>query len=182
MAIDIASQTEVFLMACLLGALLAAFYDIFRIMRLAFTTPNWVIFIEDIMFCIIVTVASFWYLMSQNMGQIRGFVIVGEVLGGIIYYFTLGTIVINFAQIIIEFCKKVIAAINRYIIMPLWKILRLILMVLWFPIAIILKIIRKITRRIKFRLKRRYIMMYNLSNNNLSKQSGKGSAGNNEKG
>lgn len=180
MAIDIASQTEIFLMAILLGAVLAAFYDVFRILRLAFTTPNWLIFIEDILFCIVVTLASFCYLMAENMGQVRIFVIAGEILGGVIYYFTIGSVVISCAEIIINFCKVVVRTINNYIITPFLSLFGFIFRILSIPLLILFKFIRKIARSVKFRLKRRYIMMYNLSNN-LNKQSVKRSAGANEK-
>ena len=165
LAIDIAHQTQVFIYACLLGAGIGFVYDIFRVMRIAFNSNSVVIFLQDILFCLVVTAASAWYLLYENMGKIRMFIILGEVLGWIIYYFTIGDIVIKFSEKIINILKRILGVITKWVFMPLIRILCSILRLFAVPFKFIFKIATKLAIIMNFRLKRRYIMMYNLNNN-----------------
>ena len=81
MGITIAGQTAVFLQSLLLGAVLGCFYDLFRITRIAFLMPALLVLIEDLLFFLFSSIALFGFLLENNDGQIRWFILLGVVLG-----------------------------------------------------------------------------------------------------
>ena len=118
----IENQTMTFLMSVVLGAALSAFYDVFRILRIAFRTPKWVVVIQDIIYFIICAVITFMFLLNNNYGMVRAFVIIGEILGWIIYYLTLGNLVIRLSKVIINFIKFALKLLFNIFIQPFYKI------------------------------------------------------------
>ena len=92
MGITIAGQTAVFLQSLLLGAVLGCFYDLFRITRIAFLMPALLVLIEDLLFFLFSSIALFGFLLENNDGQIRWFILLGVVLGWTVYYFTAGSL------------------------------------------------------------------------------------------
>lgn len=126
MEITIAGQTWMFLMSIVLGAALGVCYDVFRIIRIAVPNPPAVILVEDVTFSLICAGATLIYMIAVDCGEIRVFVLIGEVVGFALYYCTIGTLVIGAA-------KGIIAGI-RWLLHMLWKIF----------IAPVVRIIKKI--------------------------------------
>lgn len=118
--ISLSSQTLLFFTACLIGGGLGFSYDLFRSTRIAFKTHKIVVFIEDILFFKIVTIVSFIFLMMKNDGSIRGFLLIGEVLGGIIYFFTLSGVVIALLNWIMRVVKCTLSPIG-YLFVEIYK-------------------------------------------------------------
>ena len=116
-------QTQTVLYAVLLGAILCAVYDVFRIIRIAFGGKTVAVFIEDILFSIIALVLTFIFVVAFNNGELRFFVLIGELIGFIAYYFTVGKLTILFSKTLISTLKKTM----RFILKPLVKIFRSIL-------------------------------------------------------
>lgn len=108
MEISVSSQTMAFLLSCLLGAGLAAVYDVFRILRIALPQPAPVIAAQDFAYLLICAGATFFYLMTTVSGQIRLFVLVGEVIGWVLYYFTIGEVVMKAAHTVIDFVYRLL--------------------------------------------------------------------------
>lgn len=138
------SQTMFFLGSCLLGMCLGIVYDIFRISRLAVKTCNIIIFIEDLLFFIIVTISSFVYLIANNEGVMRGFLLIGELLGAILYFSSLSIAIMKAAQNIINAVKAFFIFLYKLTIKP---IIRLFL----FIFKISKKIYHLIIKKIKFK-------------------------------
>ena len=88
--LTIADQTRLFLLALGLGFLLGIVYDLFRVVRMAFTMRRVGVFIQDVLFFLTCAAATFLFLLAVNQGEIRGFIIAGEGLGFLIYYFSFG--------------------------------------------------------------------------------------------
>ena len=85
--LTIADQTRLFLLALGLGFLLGIVYDLFRVVRMAFTMRRAGVFIQDVLFFLTCAAVTFVFLLAVNQGEIRGFIIAGEGLGFLIYYF-----------------------------------------------------------------------------------------------
>lgn len=117
-----ASECITFLGACLLGAALGVIYDLFRISRIAVKTCNVIIFIEDIIFFAIVTISSFIFIVIKNDGVLRGFLIIGELLGALVYFVTLSVIIMNAAKLIIKVIKSVLKFLYKILIQPFIKL------------------------------------------------------------
>lgn len=111
-------QISVFLMSCLIGGVLGFIYDIFRISRIAIKTHRIAIFIEDVVFFVIVTIMSFTFIIVENNGEIRGLLIIGEVIGAIIYFYTISVILLKSSKIIIKFLKWILAIVYKITIKP----------------------------------------------------------------
>jgi len=120
-------QTAIFLWAIMVGAGIMLCYDIFRMLRLAFPAADAVIFIEDVIFFVAAGFITWYYLLESCRGELRGFVMIGEGLGGLIYFLTVGRAVMKVAKPVIHFWQKLIDGV---IIRPLrwiWKTLGAIL-------------------------------------------------------
>ncbi len=93
MYISLAQQFQVFFGAIILGAVFGVLYDIFRIIRLMFFKSPVAVFVEDILFWLLVTIITFFFTILFNNGELRLSLIICETLGFLIYYFTLGRLV-----------------------------------------------------------------------------------------
>jgi len=111
LAVSVSGQMLVFLAACLAGAILGALYDVFRIIRIAIPCGRIAVFIQDIIYLIICTLLTYLFLIMENSGEIRVFIIEGEIIGAIIYYFTIGAVVIKAARLIIIVVKRFLNAL-----------------------------------------------------------------------
>lgn len=113
-----APEVFIFFQACLLGVLLGALYDGFRILRLAFPNGKVLIFFEDILYFFVVTVASFSFVLLYSGGVLRAFMLFGELLGAILYFFTVSLVVMKAAGWIIRIVKCVLRFLYRLFIRP----------------------------------------------------------------
>lgn len=98
----IISETSAFLLACLLGAAFGAFYDVFRIIRLVIPHGKVIVFFEDVFYFIVLTFVCFAFVLEQGNGVLRGFIIFGELIGMILYFFTVSLLIMKSAQLIIS--------------------------------------------------------------------------------
>lgn len=161
--IGVTEQLATFGFSCLIGAGLGIFYDFFRVLRKAIP-HNWAfIGVEDLIFFIAATTYSFNFMVSVLDGRIRFFIIIGELLGWIIYFFTLGVVVMGVSDKIIACVKYIITALIRIFIAPIFSLLRWLLVKLRGIVILLVKNFKKSTKYSKIRLKRRSILMYNYS-------------------
>ena len=149
------SQAHVFLIFIINGIIIAFIFDIFRIFRKSFKTPDWVTYIEDIIFWFITCVLLAYSIYTYNNGEIRLFIFIGLIIGAILYILTISKYIIKFSVKIIRFLKIIFYKKIYYIT---------------YPIKIILKIVRKLLLRpicfifINFRRN-----IYNLLQKNVNK-------------
>ena len=115
----VAKETLIFLYSCVLGAGLGSVYDIFRIIRATLPSGHIAVFVEDSIFMIIASIATFIFSISFCNGYFRVFVIVGEVLGFVIYYCTVGVLVFNFFKGLISVLKSILVKIYRLVLKPI---------------------------------------------------------------
>ena len=115
------SQAHVFLIFILNGIVIAFIFDIFRIFRKSFQTPDWITYIEDIIFWFITCIILAYSIYTYNNGQIRLFMFIGLIIGAKI----------------IQFLKKIIVKIIYYITYPAKIILKIIRKLLLKPICFI---------------------------------------------
>ena len=105
---SVLEQAVIFLYAVALGGILCAVYDVFRIIRIAFGGKITAVFVEDIIFSIIALLLTFIFVVAFNNGELRFFVLLGELLGFTVYYFTLGRLTMSISKGIISLVKKLI--------------------------------------------------------------------------
>lgn len=101
------SQTEEFLLFCLIGIILSFIFDIFRSIRKNFKSNDLITYIEDIIFLIIVTIIIMLGIIKISNGILRLYIFLGIILGIIIYTLTISKFCIIIMSRILYYGKKV---------------------------------------------------------------------------
>lgn len=112
------NQFGLFLMYMATGIIICLLFDIFRALRKAVKTPDFITYIEDILFWIISLTIFIYLTFIINSGEIRLFLFIGLALGGSLYYFTLSKF---FMKITVE----ILIILKRILIMPINILLKL---------------------------------------------------------
>lgn len=131
----ILTQLYSFLIYLVSGIIIGLFFDIFRILRKSFCTPDFITYIEDILFWLITGFFLILVLFNFSNGQIRIYNLIGLIIGCVIYMLLISKFFIKINVALIIFLKNIV-----------YKILKFIL----FPIKFIYKIIRKIFKPFTF--------------------------------
>ncbi len=70
----------------LYGGLIAGFfYDIYKTIRYFSKPKKWITYLGDILFWISISILSFYLIQKINLGEIRGYIILGFLVGIFIY-------------------------------------------------------------------------------------------------
>lgn len=115
---SVSEQAVIFLYAVALGAILCTVYDVFRIIRIAFGGKITAVFVEDIIFSVIALMLTFIFVVAFNSGELRFFILLGEMIGFTLYYFTLGKLTMSVSKAIISTIKKLL----NLLLMPFVKL------------------------------------------------------------
>lgn len=118
MDISVTEQTADFLLACLFGAVLGLFYDVFRVFRVAVPCSKAAIFLQDLLFWFVCAASTFLFLLCCNAGEIRFFLLLGELLGALLYYFTFGVLVMKSARALVALLRRFFAFLFRLVSAP----------------------------------------------------------------
>lgn len=123
MSDTIGLEVQFFLVSILSGAILLIVYDIIRIFRRIVKHSKALVAIEDILFWVASSIFIFNMMYKQNNGDIRGFSIMGMLIGMIVYNHILSKVVVNASTTIINKIIWVIKKIIAIIFFPFKKIL-----------------------------------------------------------
>lgn len=123
MEVTLAAQSHGFIISCIVGFVLGAYYDFFRILRILCKTEKRHIFFQDIFFMICASIVTFLLVLAVNWGEIRFYIIAGEIIGICVYYLTVGEVTIRIAKLIYKFLLVVFHFIKRLLILPVSRIL-----------------------------------------------------------
>lgn len=102
------NQTYLFIVFSLTGILIGFLFDLFRSLRKSFKTIDIITYIEDVLFWILTGIIILYNIWYFNNGEIRAFIILGIIMGIIIYMLTLSNIILKIFYMIIKFIKKII--------------------------------------------------------------------------
>lgn len=106
---------EIFLfgLSCIFGVIIGVCYDVFRTARILFPHNTMLVVIEDVVFMAgyAVFLSSFASVCAR--GELRFYYVIGNALGFIIYFFTLGSVVIGTMKKIYFAVMKVTGIIFR---------------------------------------------------------------------
>ena len=90
------------------GIIISFAFDVFRIFRKSFKTPDFITYIEDILFWVLTSIFLLFMIFKFNNGEIRGFIFLGIAIGSIIYLLTLSKPFIKYSVRVILFFKKIL--------------------------------------------------------------------------
>lgn len=120
------------------GITIGIFFDIFRILRRSFKTPDIITYIQDIVFWIITGIFLLFVLFKFENGQIRSYNVIGLSIGIIIYICTISKYFIKSSVTIISFLKNILYKIFKFIIYPIKMFLK--------PISFVIINLKNITK------------------------------------
>ena len=105
----IGDQWTVFLKAVNLGILLGGCYDFFRVFRIVLCFRSKMRIAFDFIYCIWAGFLLFSFLLNENFGFLRLYIIIAVSIGFIAWYFTFGKITVRTAVII----RRILRAIFK---------------------------------------------------------------------
>lgn len=156
------NQEYAFIIFILNGLLIGLLFDIFRILRKSFKTPDLITYIEDIIFWILSGLILLYSIFKFNNGELRLYIFIGVIIGILIYMLIFSRLFINISVYIIFFIKKILFII---LIIPVKFIIKILKKILFKPTLFLCINIRKIFRKIvsPFRAKIKKIKFININ-------------------
>lgn len=161
--LTLAKETRLFLLSIVVGVGLSLLYDLLRVLRLQTRHRPIVVSLEDLIYFLVCAAVTFGFALKDNSGQIRGYILIGELLGWGCWHLTAGELAVKIASGIFALLRRVVLAVARVALFPfycLWKLVLKILGLLSRPMKLFLK---KVIQTQKYNLKRKQMMLYNLS-------------------
>lgn len=140
------NQVYVFIAFILNGFLIGIIFDCFRILRKSFKTPDFVTYIEDILFGILTGLLILYSILKFNNGELRLFLFIGIFLGLLLYLLVFSKVFMKVSIFIISIIKK---TINILIIIPINFIYKLFKKIFFKPVIFICISLKKGVRKIK---------------------------------
>lgn len=113
------NQAYLFLIFTLNGVCIGLIFDLFRILRKSFKTSNLIIYIQDILFWIFTGISIVFFMYNYSDGSIRLYMILGLILGFLLYLLTISKYIIKVFVIIICIIKRIIIRSINIINMPI---------------------------------------------------------------
>ena len=112
------NQTITFLLSLCLGGLFCTLYDIIRAARKVCLNSFWAVQITDVFIWIIYAFLTFIFLIARTNGEIRGYVIVGALLGFVLFRISFSRLffpALRFVFVKMAFIiKKISVCIDRF--------------------------------------------------------------------
>lgn len=161
--LTLAKETRLFLLSIVVGVGLSLLYDLLRVLRLQTRHRPIVVSLEDLLYFLVCAAVTFGFALKDNSGQIRGYILIGELLGWGCWHLSAGEVAVKIASGIFALLRRVVLAVARVALFPfycLWKLALKILRLLSRPMKLFLK---KVMQTQKYNLKRKQMMLYNLS-------------------
>ncbi len=123
--VDQSEQTLIFLASLGVGFLLGVLYDFLRALRLSFTRGKIPVVIFDLFYFFAVAFLSYIFILAANKGEVRSYIIIGELLGAVFYYFSLGIAVVKLTDRFVSLLKRFYSLVFKIISFPFRLIKRL---------------------------------------------------------
>jgi len=81
------SQEQVFIFFFIIGIIIGIIFDIFKVLRKSFKTPDMITFIEDLIFIVLSGILLIFGILKLNGGEIRFFLFLGIFFRNYYIYF-----------------------------------------------------------------------------------------------
>ncbi len=111
-------QLTIFAAALGLGFLLGILYDVLRAFRLSITKSRIALIGFDIIYFLLFGIITFLFILALNKGEIRFYIIAGELIGAFFYYVSFGIAVIKITNKVVSLLHKLYALIFKIISAP----------------------------------------------------------------
>lgn len=125
--INIREQLYLFMLSGGMGFLLSLVYDFFKIIRLSFIRKRPAVFFWDVFYFLVVTFFTFSFLLVANKGEIRWFIMLGELVGFLCCRVFISSYIVAWAIAVLKAEKAFIKIFLRIFFAPfkmLWRVIR----------------------------------------------------------
>lgn len=102
------TQEQIFCLFLSIGIIIGFIYDLFRVLRKCFKTPDYITFIEDLTFVTITGLIIIQSIIYISNGEVRFFLFIGIFLGLIIYILTISNLCVIILYVFVKFTKKIL--------------------------------------------------------------------------
>ncbi len=113
MIVTLSEQTLIFLYSCLFGVILSCYFDLFRVIRLICGNRKTVTLVCDLLFFLSATVFVYLFFVRFCSGQIRLYVLIGELLGFLLCHFSVSALFMQFAVFVVGLVKRFLRFLAR---------------------------------------------------------------------
>lgn len=117
-------QALIFIVFTFTGILLGILFDFFRVFRRTFNTIDFITYLEDILYWILAGIIVLYNIWFFKNGEIRFFMIIGIIMGAIIYSLLFSSILIKIETMLLTKLKNIIMFFYKIIIIPIEKIIK----------------------------------------------------------
>ena len=119
MGTPIAIEVYVFLGMVLLGAGWGLLFDLFRVFRRVAKPGFAAVSISDVLFWILSLALLSWTMLYFNNGQLRWYVFLGIILGGVFYFLLFSRLILTALVKLLEILLKFLHFIFKILLTPL---------------------------------------------------------------
>lgn len=120
--LSLSTQTKSFLLSLGFGLIIGILYDLLRVIRLLFFSSKIALFITDFLFSLISCILTFLFCLCVSNGEVRLYIIVGEIIGFGVFYFSFGAVAVKFSEKTVNKILKIIKRIISFIFSPFIKL------------------------------------------------------------
>lgn len=124
MEVVLLTQIKVLFCASIFGGILGVIYTLFCMMREILSDSKIQIFFYDLTYFIFCGFLTFTFIFTFNYGEVRFYILAGELFGFIIYYISLGNYTIKMFMKLFSFLTYVNTKIKKFFISPINKLIR----------------------------------------------------------
>lgn len=135
------NQLYIFLIYCLSGVIIGIIFDVFRILRKTFKTPDFVTYLQDIAFWILTGLFLIFIIFKFNNGEMRSYIFIGLGFGIVIYMLLFSKFFIKVNVLILKYVKLIIAKILIIITYPFKILMKIFDFIILKPIKKLNKVI-----------------------------------------
>jgi len=155
-------QLNLFLLSLGAGVVMGVVYDILRTISVTISKDKAIIFIFDILYFLIFSLATFLFFLAVNKGEFRSYMIFGEILGFLFYYISFGIAAKSFTDAFVKVIHKIFSFLFKIILAPFKAIFRVFSQIKAKISKIFKKLSKKYEKNRKKHLPKLRLYVYNL--------------------
>ena len=160
-SLSLADQTKGFLFSLGFGFIMGVFYDLFRILRICISKSRKIVLLFDVLYFIFLGFCSYIFFLVINEGDIRAFLVLGEMIGFSIYYISIGVVIFSASEKVVVAIKRTFSSVLRMVFSPFCWLFKKVKRVLVKISKKSIKNGKNIKNKSKFHLKLHKHLLYN---------------------
>lgn len=183
--VDQNEQLVIFVASLGVGFILGIIYDLFRTVRLSLTRSKVAVVIFDLLYFSLFAFLSFIFMLVANKGEVRSYIIIGEFIGCVFYYFSFGISVIKVTDRFIAVLRRFYSFLFKVVSAP-FRLLKKAFLSFFTKISLFFKKSKKKSKKMRKKLLPKVrLFVYNLFGilcaSRINSQKGRDTFGSEEK-